>query len=201
MIAASCSAPSSSTPAALTVGYSFRRFTADDLPLANRWLGTAQVMQWWGDPGEQLVLLTEDLDEPSMRQWVVEADGRPFGYVQAYAPESWPQSHLADLPPGAVAIDAFIGEPDMLGRGHGSAFLRVFAETLIRDGASVVVIDPDARNERARRAYARAGFIGAEIVATDDGPAVVMTFDRRSGVSHSGAPRDGPDQVCKGGAR
>ena len=156
--------------------YTVRPFDHADLPMAARWLRTAEVVRWWGDPDEQLALLTGDLDEPVMRQWIVELDGRPFGYVQAYSPASWPQPHLLDLPPGAVAIDAFIGEPDMIGCGHGSAFLRTLAETLIADGASAVIVDPDADNGRARRAYARAGFVGETVVDTADGPAVVMTF-------------------------
>jgi RimJ/RimL family protein N-acetyltransferase len=52
-----------------------------------------------------------------------------------------------------------IGDPDMLGRGHGSAFLRRLAERLVAEGAPIVAIDPDVDNLRARRAYARAGFV------------------------------------------
>jgi hypothetical protein len=40
----------------------------------------------------------------------------------------------------------------MLGRGHGSAFLRLLAGKLIREGAPLVAIDPIADNFRARRA-------------------------------------------------
>ena len=40
----------------------------------------------------------------------------------------------------------------------------------------MVAIDPDVDNHRARAAYARAGFIGAEVVETAEGPAVVMLF-------------------------
>jgi len=32
-----------------------------------------------------------------------------------------------DYLPGSRAIDAFIGEPDMIGRGYGSVFLRLLA--------------------------------------------------------------------------
>jgi RimJ/RimL family protein N-acetyltransferase len=38
------------------------------------------------------------------------------------------------------------------------------------------LIDPDAANLRARRAYAKAGFIGDTIAATVAGPVVVMIF-------------------------
>jgi aminoglycoside 6'-N-acetyltransferase len=156
--------------------YHLRRFTGADLPMVACWLRTPEVMRWWGDPNEQIALITEDLEEPLMRQWIVEHEGRPFGYVQAYPPIAWPQMHLRHLPDGAEVIDAFIGEPAMLGQGHGSAFLRAVAEKLLAEGAPVVAIDPGSDNYRARRAFARAGFVGEKIIDTEQGPAVVMLF-------------------------
>jgi aminoglycoside 6'-N-acetyltransferase len=166
-----------SSLAALTMpAYRFRPFARMDLPMVAGWLRTPAVVRWWGDPDEQIVLITEDLDEPAMRQWIVEHDGRPFAYAQAYPSDAWPQPHLMDLPAGAVVVDAFIGEPAMIGCGHGSAFLRAIAERLRAEGAPVVAIDPAADNHRARRAYARAGFIGEDIVETGAGPAMLMLF-------------------------
>jgi aminoglycoside 6'-N-acetyltransferase len=156
--------------------YRFRSFTRADLPMAARWLSTPDVVRWWGDPTRELTLLAGDLDEPLMRQWIVEYDKRPFAYVQAYPTDAWPQPHFTELPPGAVAIDCFVGVPDMIGRGHGSAFLRVFAQMLIDEGAPVVAIDPSADNRRARRANARAGFVGDVVSNSESGPVVVMLF-------------------------
>jgi aminoglycoside 6'-N-acetyltransferase len=91
--------------------------------------------------------------------------------------QSWPQPHLAGLPAGTRAIDAFVGEPGMLGCGHGAHFLRLLAERLRHEGAPVVAIDPDVDNLRARRAYAKAGFRGDSVVDTGEGPAVLMLFE------------------------
>uniref|UniRef100_A0A372IQK1 GNAT family N-acetyltransferase n=2 Tax=Paracidobacterium acidisoli TaxID=2303751 RepID=A0A372IQK1_9BACT len=165
--------------------YSFRALARTDLPMIARWLRTPEARAWWGDPETEYGLLSEDLDEPAMRQWTVACDGRDFAYVQAYDPERWPQPHLMHLPPGSLVIDTFIGEPEMLGVGHGGRYLRAFARKLIEEGASAVAIDPAAENQRARRAYARAGFAGEAMVDTDSGPAVVMQFQRES----VGAPR------------
>jgi aminoglycoside 6'-N-acetyltransferase len=158
--------------------YTFRPFTRADLPMAARWLYAPEVAHWWGDAERELAVVTEDLDEPLMQQWVVEYRGQPFGYVQAYPVHAWPQSHFRHLPKDAKAIDAFIGEPEMLGRGHGGAFLRAFAERLISEGAPVVAIDPNVNNHRARRAYARAGFVAEEVIETAEGVAVLMLFKR-----------------------
>jgi aminoglycoside 6'-N-acetyltransferase len=154
--------------------YHFRPFTRADLPMVARWLQTPEVLRWWGDPKEQIDLIAEDLDEPLMRQWIVEHEGRPFAYVQVYPLNAWPQLHLMHLPDGAEVIDAFIGESAMV--GHGSAFLRALAEKLRAEDAPVVVIDPDYENLRARRAYARAGFVEDKQGENSQGPVVVMLF-------------------------
>jgi aminoglycoside 6'-N-acetyltransferase len=58
--------------------------------------------------------------------------------------------------------------------------LRAFAEMLIAEGAPVVAIDPNLDNHRARRAYARAGFLAEEVVETPEGPSVLMLFKQTS---------------------
>lgn len=158
--------------------YTFRPASTADLPLLRRWLRTPEVVRWWGDPQEQETLLRDDLDEPAMVMRIVALGGRPFAYAQDYEVHTWPQPHFAHLPRGSRAIDSFIGEPDMIGRGHGSAYLRLLAERLRSEGAPVVAIDPDTENLRARRAYARAGFRGDAVVATEAGAAVLMLFER-----------------------
>jgi aminoglycoside 6'-N-acetyltransferase len=144
--------------------------------MLRRWLGTPEVVRWWGDPSHEYALIEGDLNEPLMTMCIVSYHGRPFAYAQHYAVESWPQQHFAHLPSGTRSIDAFIGEPDMLGIGHGSAFLRILARALRANGAPAVVIDPDVDNVRARRAYAKAGFAGDDVVETSEGPAVLMQF-------------------------
>ncbi len=156
--------------------YSFRPASSVDLPKLRRWLKTPEVRRWWGDPRLEFETLRADLDEQLMTMRIVSFRGRPFAYAQDYEVHAWPQAHLAHLPTGARAIDSFIGLPSMIGRGHGAAYLRLLAERLSAEGAAVVAIDPDASNLRARRAYAKAGFVGETPVATPNGPAVVMVY-------------------------
>ena len=94
--------------------YRFRPLDRADLPTLERWLQTPEVVRWWGDAARELALLTEDLDQPLMVQWIVEVDAMPFAYAQGYCVHSWPQKHLEHLPADAWAIDAFIGVPEML---------------------------------------------------------------------------------------
>ena len=156
--------------------YTFRSMTADDLPMLRRWLATPEAMRWWGDPDREAALLEGDLNEPAMVMRIVSFDGRCFAYAQDYEVSHWPQQHLRHLPPGSRAIDTFIGRPEMIGCGHGSAFMRLLARRLIDEGASQVVIDPAADNVRARQAYARAGFAAESVCSSDTGPVVVMRF-------------------------
>ena len=149
--------------------------------MLDAWLRTPEVTRWWGDPDQQAALLSADLAEPRMVMEIVSFGGKAFAYAQNYDVHAWPQPHFAFLPPGSRAIDAFIGEPEMIGRGHGGAFLKTLALRLRLAGAPVVAIDPDAENLRARRAYEKAGFRAEALVETGDGPAALMIF--------AGAPR------------
>jgi aminoglycoside 6'-N-acetyltransferase len=158
--------------------YSFRNLAQEDLPMLRTWLATPEALRWWGDPSTELALIEEDLANAAMRQWIVSHDNRPFGYAQAYEVHAWPQPHLAELPQGAMAVDAFIGVPQMIGQGHGAGFLRLLAEKLLDDGAPLIVIDPALENSRARRAYRKAGFRDLREAETDGGPVILMAFSR-----------------------
>lgn len=157
--------------------YAFRSATRADLSMLRTWLETPEVVRWWGDPAEQYALLDEDLSEPLMTMLIVTLDGRPFAYAQHYDVGSWPQDQFADLPPGARAIDTFIGDPAMIGGGHGAAFLRALAGQITADGAPLVAIDPAAANIRARNAYRSSGFKEHEVISTEDGDVVLMIYE------------------------
>lgn len=154
--------------------YQFRAMTAADLPVVRGWLAAPHVMEWWGDPDEQFSLVRDDLDHPAMDQFIVSADDNPFGYLQCYDPLAWPGNGLGDHPPGTRGIDQFIGDPTMIGRGHGSAFIRTYVDRMLAAGAPRVLTDPNPDNHRAIRAYEKAGFRGERIVDTPDGAALLM---------------------------
>jgi aminoglycoside 6'-N-acetyltransferase len=153
--------------------YTFHPMTADHLPMIRRWLETPEVVRWWGDPDEQYALVSGDLAHPDMDQFIVALDDHRFGYIQCYALSAWNQG-FGPQPEAARGIDQFIGEPAMIGRGHGSAFIRQFADALLTSGIPRIVTDPDPDNSRAVRAYAKAGFLSDRVVETPDGPALLM---------------------------
>ena len=153
--------------------YAFRAMSRAVLSLIRHWLTTPEVVQWWGEPDQQFALVSGDLDHPGMDQFIVSLDDRAFAYIQSYALSAWNQG-FGEHPAQARGIDQFIGEPDMIGRGHGSRFLRCFVDDLLDRGIPRVVTDPDPANARAVRAYEKAGFRRERMVDTPDGPALLM---------------------------
>ena len=153
--------------------YFFRPMSADDLPMIRRWLETPEVTQWWGSADEQYELVSGDLDHPDMDQFIVALDDQPFAYIQCYKLSTWNQN-FGLQPPATRGIDQFIGEPEMIGRGHGSGFIRQFVDGLLASGTPRIVTDPDPDNGRAVRAYEKAGFQSGRVVDTPDGPALLM---------------------------
>jgi aminoglycoside 6'-N-acetyltransferase len=160
--------------------YEFRPMTADDLPLVKRWLAMPHVTEWWGDADEQFELVSGDLSHPAMDQFIVAIDGRPFAYLQCYDLTAW-NSGFGPQPLGTRGIDQFVGEPDMIERGHGSAFIRTFTDGLLAAGVPRMVTDPDPANARAVRAYEKAGFHRDRMVDTPDGPALLMVRNAAAG--------------------
>ena len=158
--------------------YVFRPMSPGDLAMVRRWLETPEVVRWWGEADEQYRrLVSADLDHPDMDQFIVGLGGHPIGYIQCYGLSTW-NGGLGAHPPKTRGIDQFIGEPEMIGRGHGSSFIRQFVDTLLKSGTPRVVTDPDPDNGRAVRAYAKAGFQRERLVDTPDGPALLMVRNR-----------------------
>jgi aminoglycoside 6'-N-acetyltransferase len=154
--------------------YQFRPMSAADLPMVRRWLEASHVAQWWHDPDAQFVLVSEDLDHPAMDQFIVTTDEQPFAYLQCYDPTAWSDNGIGTHPHGTRGIDQFIGKPDMIDRGHGSAMIRSFVDDLLKTGTPRVVTDPDPANVRAVRACEKAGFQKVSLVETPDGRALLM---------------------------
>lgn len=138
--------------------YRFRPATPADLPLLREWRRRAHWVEYWGPADEDEGFFEEAMADPHTRAWIVELDGRAFAYAQDYDPHAWPGHHFGHLPPGARGVDQSIGDPGLIGRGHGSAFVSRHVERLFAEGAPAVGTDPDPDNKRAIRAYEKAGF-------------------------------------------
>lgn len=152
--------------------YAFRPVEPEDLPMLRRWRAEPLVSEWWGSP--ELEDPGEVLADPRVAMWIV-SHSAPFAYAQDYSPHDWEDHPFAHLPPGSRGIDQYIGEPGMIGRGHGSAFVRLHCERLLAAGAPAIGTDPHPDNLRAIRAYEKAGFrIASDPMDTIWGRALLM---------------------------
>ncbi|MBC7976839.1 MAG: GNAT family N-acetyltransferase [Myxococcales bacterium] len=153
--------------------YEFRSVDAADAPLLARWRASPQVIEWWGPPDVEAAVGA--LADPRVARWIVSYLGRPFAYAQDYSPHDWDAHPFAHLPRGARGIDQYIGEPDLLDQGHGSAFVRAHCDRLFAAGAPAIGTDPHPDNARARRAYEKAGFqVASPPIDTRWGRAILM---------------------------
>ncbi len=152
------------------MSYAFRPMTAADLPMANVWLATPQVARWWDGAFDE-----GDLTDATHRCWIGSLDGLPFAYLQDYDPHAEPGHPFAFLAPGSRGIDQLIGEPELIGVGHGSALIDTFTKRLFAEGAPAVGADPHPDNARAIRAYEKAGFVRSHLCDALWGRCLLMT--------------------------
>lgn len=72
-----------------------------------------------------------------------------------------------EAPPEQVfVLHTLVVDPQQKGKGYGSAFIAYYEDLARRLGCMVVRIDTNARNEKARRLYARLGYREAAVVPT-----------------------------------
>jgi aminoglycoside 6'-N-acetyltransferase len=135
--------------------YGFRRATMDDLHLLMEWQAHPHVREWWerDEPYDH-----EDLSDTRVSRWIVSIHERPFAFMQDYTVHGWENHHFAKLPRGSRGIDQYIGDPEMVGLGHGSAFIGARMQALFDEGAPVIATDPHPDNERAIAVYKKVGF-------------------------------------------
>jgi aminoglycoside 6'-N-acetyltransferase len=123
-----------------------RRATEDDVELLVAWHADPEVARYWDDETFTQDEMRARLARPHVDAYVVEAEGRPVGYLQAWRD--------AD---GSGGLDMFL-IPDARGRGHGSDAARTLASALRQQGWTRITVDPYVWNERAIAAWRRAGF-------------------------------------------
>lgn len=147
----------------------FVRLRRADFPLVAKWLAEPVVARWWDHETSPEALERDfgaaiDENEPT-QIFIAWTDGRPFGLIQRYAIEAYPEyvtelSAVCPQPPHALSIDYLIGEPDFRGLGLGAAMIAALvAESWASyPDATAVVVAMHAANTASWRAVERAGF-------------------------------------------
>jgi len=128
----------------------------DDLPRIADWLVRPHVRRWYETTPEKIRgYLSADWIAP----FLLRLDAVPVGYCQLYRPHDYAASThpYCDLPHGALGLDMFIGEADLIGRGLGGRFLAAIAERARAEGRPCLFADLAPDNASAIRAYRKAG--------------------------------------------
>ena len=164
--------------------YDFRPVEPADLARLGAWLAEPHVARWWSDPATGIATIEAHIaPEDSVEPFLVLTDGRPIGYLQSYRIDAEEDHPYRDQPPGTVGIDQFIGEADLVGRGHGPRFIDDFVRRLFESGVPRVLVDPAPDNTAAIRAYDKAGFRAIDRRTSIYGPAILMVRDREHRMS------------------
>ena len=130
-----------------------------DWDLIRGWLARPDIEAWWGPRNATEAEVNIALNSGHALCRIIEAGGVAVGYAHAVDATMWGDELPQDLAPGTWDLDLFIASEEHRGRGVGQAALaqlkdEVFGTTL----ATAVCVFPSIRNERAVRAYERAGF-------------------------------------------
>lgn len=123
------------------------------------------------------------MGQESVRCFVILYGNRPIGYIQSYSIRDYPDfRRYVDSPEATVGVDVFIGDADHVHKGLGSFILTRFLRTIVFDSqhATSCLIDPDARNTVAIRAYEKAGFRHLQTVrvSKDNNAVRLMRVDK-----------------------
>lgn len=171
-----------------------RPATAADVPMLVEWSLRPHVIQatsddpaasaaWEGADWAEEVAKREVLGADVYEILVAEVDGHPIGMVALQDAHREPTHYWGDVEPGVRALDIWIGEPDLLGQGHGTEMMsQAIARCFADPATDAIVIDPLASNTAAIRFYHRLGFVdvGERYFGDDDDAdlCLVMRLDR-----------------------
>jgi aminoglycoside 6'-N-acetyltransferase len=121
----------------------------DDAPALRAVFDAPEVAYWWPTPTDDELAVMLANSDPDVEVWIVELEGRVVGTIQGYEETDAMYRH--------AGIDIVL-HPDVHGQGIGPEAVRVLARHLFERGHHRIVIDPNAANGRAIRAYEKVGF-------------------------------------------
>jgi aminoglycoside 6'-N-acetyltransferase len=141
----------------------------DDADLLVGWHADPEIARYWDNEQFTRAELLLRLASPEVDAFIVEADEKPVGYLQAW---------FDGEQPGRCGLDMFL-VPFARGRGLGPDAARTLARHLSTSGQTRVTADPYRSNGIAIRAWTKAGFQQVEEHEPDSEhsePWVLMVF-------------------------
>lgn len=151
----------------LAISFTFKKVTPDDLPLLFKWFQEPHIQKWWPVPekDEFFEKFLARIRSKETVPYLAFLDNQPIGYIQYYHIDRTLEKAgawlPADLPETTVGIDQFIGNPEYIGKGYGTEFIKEFIKYLanvLEPNVTTIITDPEPENFAAIRCYEKVGF-------------------------------------------
>lgn len=135
-----------------------RALEPSDYAILTRWLNQADVMVFWGRPGNTVSMTEVGRDEErnaargNSRKYIIETfDGIAIGQIDYYD---------LDWQARSAWVSIMVGEQSYWSGGYGTDAMRALLRYLFRQlGLHRVALTVHESNERARRSYRKNGFV------------------------------------------
>ncbi|MFC4019890.1 GNAT family N-acetyltransferase [Micromonospora sp. GCM10011542] len=164
----------------------------DDADLLHAWV-TQERARFWGmrdatrDRVREIYAYLDSLD--THHAYLVHRDGAPVALVQTYQPEADPVGECYDVRPGDVGVHLLVGPPTTAEHGFTGNLLGAILDFVFADPERLrVVVEPDARNERAVARLLRTGFQPGPLIDLPHKRARLLFLDRCADVLQSPPP-------------
>ena len=141
-----------------------------DLDLIHGWV-TAERARFWGMGNlsrEGVAEIYEFLDSlPTHHVYLVQLDGEPVALLQTYDPGADPVGEAYPVRAGDIGAHLLVAPGEPREGFTGNIFQAIVEFLLIQQGHPRVVVDPDARNDKAVARFTRSGFtLGPQVTIT-----------------------------------
>ena len=145
----------------------FRKVNEADLGLLHDWLNRTHVHEWYDKDKSNTFdeiksrYLPKILGKQPTDCYLACDDGKPFGYLQTYRVNDWPEfgDHIG-YDWSTASVDLYIGDESYLGKGYGKKMLSQFLRDVVfvKAGIDTCILGPEPENLRAIAVYKSVGY-------------------------------------------
>lgn len=160
----------------------FKVFQEKHVSLFRFWLHQDHVKKFWQEPENEAELkekMLVRLSQMSVQSYIIAKDSVEIGYIQYYDTKKVGGNWWPEEAPGTFGIDIVIGSHSHVGLGLGPSVIKEFIQFLREKEPNMkcLIIDPSPDNERAIKAFEKAGFQREKQITTPGGPALLMRMN------------------------
>lgn len=163
--------------------FELRQLTDADYPLLAEWMNDPEVAEFWLLAGPESVTRSHvaqvSADGHSV-SYLGLLDGEPMSYWELYRADQDELAAHYDARPFDGGVHLLLGPSRFRGKGLGAQLLGEVCERMFAGEPRMrrIVAEPDVRNERSVRAFARAGFAQVGVLELPDKTAALMVKER-----------------------